>query len=110
MAKINKFWPIKKRTTFNGRNIKFYNGTGDTKTAMPLDDVDIIMDFREVGGKATIFSFKTSDGTITKTDVGTARMMPRLMNYPVATYQTTMLMQFANGTVKPYAEILWEIN
>lgn len=112
MTTTNRFPTIKKGTTFNGRDIKFYNGTGEAKTAMDLTGVQVIMDFKEVGNKSnsTVFSFKTSDNSITSTGVGIVRMMPRLMNLPAAVYETTLKLKFANGTIKPYGDsIIWKI-
>lgn len=111
MATTNRFPNIKKGTTFNGRDIKFYNGTGANKTAMPLDGVQVIMDFKEIGSNSnsTVFSFKSSDDSITHTGTGVVRMMPRLMNIPAAGYKTTLTLKFANGTIKPYGEIIWKI-
>jgi len=112
MANSNRFPSIKKGTTFNGRDIKFFNGTGSTKTPMPLDGIQVIMDFKEVGNKSnsTVFSFKTSDNSITNTGNGIVRMMPRLMNLPAATYETTLTLKFANATIKTYGDpIIWKI-
>lgn len=109
MIKQNRFPSIKKGTTFNGRDIKFYLGSGASKIPMPLDGVTITMDFEEVGSNKKIFSFSTLDNSITKTGVGVARMMPRLMNYSVAAYETTLFLDFGNEVIKPYGEISWKI-
>jgi hypothetical protein len=110
MTTQNRFPTIKKGTTFNGRDIKFFNVDGTIKTPMPLDGVTITMDFEEVGGNNKIFSFTTTDNSITKTGVGVARMMPRLMNIPRAVYETTLLLDFGNGIIKPYGDkLIWKI-
>lgn len=110
MATPNRFPNIKKGTTFNGRDIKFYNGTGESKTAMPLAGIQLTMDFRETENGNIIFSFKTSDNSITITGDNVARMMPKNMAFPAATYITTLLLTFPGGIVKPYGgKLIWKI-
>lgn len=110
MPNQNRFPTIKKGSTFNGRDVKFYNGTGASKTPMPLEGVTISMEFKEIGSSNVIFQFTTTDDSIATTGLGIARMMPRLMKYPKAIYITDLTLTFPNGSVKPWGQIHWEIN
>lgn len=106
----NKFPSIRKGTSFNGRDIKLYNGTGATKTPMSLNGVALEMNFRNSEDGDIIFSFKTANNTITITGVGLARMMPRLMIVSKNKYLADLVLTFPNGSVKSYGRIYWEIN
>ena len=109
-ARMKKAFPkIKKGVTFNGREIKLYNGVGVAKTPMDLNGVHITMDFKETEKGSVIFSFKTLDNTITITGMGVARMVGRKMNYPRAVYLTDMYITLANGVVKSPERLYWEV-
>lgn len=110
MATIqNKFSTIKKGTTFNGRDIKIYDGLGSSKTPMNLTGVKIEMEFKNYESEPAVFKFSTDDNSITITALGVARMMPRTMNYPVAVYKTDLFIT-KNGSKKYHGTINWEIN
>lgn len=109
MATQNRFPEIKRGTTFNGRDIKFYNGTGVSKTAMDLDGVIIEMKFRSARSNDK-FSFTTADNSITKTALGVARMMPRTMAMQKGEYTASLILTFPNGTIKTYTDLIWLIN
>lgn len=113
MATKNRFPSIKKGATFNGRDMKIFNGVGDSKVPMDLTGILIELEFKvfpENFVSPVIFKFSTADGSITITGLGIARMMPRLMIYPKAIYITDPTLTFPNGTVKPWGQIPWEIN
>lgn len=114
MSTQNRFKTIKKGTTFNGRDIKIYNGTGVSKTPMDLTGVLIEMKFRSIvspNNGTVVFQFTTADNSITITGLGVARMMPRLkFNVPVADYVADLILTLPNGTVKPYGELYWKVN
>lgn len=106
----NNFKSIKKGTTFNGRDIKFYSGTGAEKVPMDLTGVKIEMQFKIDKCEGTAFTFSTENNSIAITGIGVARMMPRLINYSKSNYETDIVLTFPNGTVKNYATINWQIN
>lgn len=114
MSTQNRFKTIKKGTTFKGRDIKIYNGSGDTKTPMDLTGVLIEMKFRSIvspNNGTVVFQFTTSDDSMTITGLGIVRMMPRLkFNFPVADYVADLILTFPNGTVEPYGELYWKVN
>jgi hypothetical protein len=113
MATKNRFPSIKKGATFNGRDMKIYNGVGENKVPMDLTGVLIELEFKVFPDNCVspiIFKFSTADGSIKITGTGVARMMPRLMKYAKAIYTTDPTLTFANGTVKPWGQVLWEIN
>lgn len=110
MATIEKkFSTIKKGTTFNGREIKIYDGLGSSKTPMDLDGVKIEMEFKNYISEPAVFKFSTEDNSITITALGVALMMPRAMNYPVGVYKTDLFITKA-GSKKFHGTINWEIN
>ena len=112
MTTQNRFPIIRRGATFNGRDIKLYNGTGAGKTPMPIDDAVIEMNFRQSPAQFSapvVFKFSTADNSITRTAVGVARMMPRIMNYPTADYEADLVLKFPNGTVKNYTKVNWVI-
>lgn len=109
----NRFPTIKKATTFNGRDIKLYNGTGDSKAPMDLTGVSIKLEFRSAPaslGGSVIFRFTTADNSIIITGSGVARMVSRIMNVPRATYESDLVLTFPNGTIKNYAQLYWIVN
>lgn len=110
MKIINKFSSIRKGVSFNGRDIKFYTGTGVSKTPLDIVGASIEMNFKNSEEGSVIFSFKTADNSITITAPGVARMMPRVMNYQKNNYLTDIVLTFPSGTVKNYVRIYWEIN
>lgn len=112
MVTQNRFPSIKKGATFNGRDIKIFNGIGENKVPMDLTGILIELEFKifpESFVSPVIFKFSTADSSINITGNGIARMMPRLMKYAKATYTTELRLTFPNGTVKPWGQILWEI-
>lgn len=88
-CQANYFCPIKSGTTFNGKEITLYNGTGDAKTPFDLTGYDISIKFRTSKNASDfVFEFSTLDDTIVITDplTGAFMMQPRLMDYKAMEY------------------------
>jgi hypothetical protein len=107
----NIFPDILKGDTFTGLKMTFYDGVGLEKTPMDLTGASVVIAFKKGAGQNAVFSFKTSDSTITIPDPenGEIFLQPRLINYPAYTYVFDVDVTFLSGTVKTYFKGNWRV-
>ena len=107
----NYFKDIVQGTTFKGRKLSFYDGIGDDKTPKDLTGYSIKIELKKGAGQNAVFSFKTSDNTITIPDPtnGEAFMASRLMNYPAFNYIFNIELKSAGGAIEQWATSNWRI-
>ena len=107
----NYFEDIKKGNTFTGLKMSFFDGVGDTKTAMDLTGASIVIAFRKAEGQNVAFEFKTADNTITipTPTNGEIFLQPRDMNYTAYTYIFDVVVTTLSGTIYTYFTNYWKI-
>ena len=103
--------PIVKGNDFNGLKLTFYDGVGDAKTVMDLTGFSVVIDFKKSKGLSTIFSFKSSDNTVTipTPTNGEIFLQPRKMDYAPYTYMADINLISQAGKLHTYTTINWKI-
>ena len=102
---------IVKGNDFNGLKMTFYNGVGSDKTVMDLTGFSVVIDFKKGNGLNAIFSFKTSNNTITipTPTNGEIYLQPRKMDYPPFNYMADVNLISPADKLHTYTTINWKI-
>lgn len=102
---------IVKGNDFNGLKMTFYNGVGTSKTVMDLTGFSVVIDFKKGNGLNAVFSFKSSNNTITipTPTNGEIYLQPRKMDYPPFYYMADINLISPAGKTHTYTTINWRI-
>lgn len=102
---------IVKDNDFTGLKLTFYDGVGDAKTIMDLTGYSFVIHFKKGKGSTTVFSFLSSDSTITipTPTNGEIFLQPRKMSYLAGTYIADINLINAAGKLHTYTTINWTI-